>query len=261
VRVNASTGIEVCASSLVGHHDYIRAMNTGPLIAEIAALAGDPARGTILAALLDGRALTAGELAYAARITPQTASAHLARLAEANLISVLKRGRFRYFRLASPRVATMLEAIMAVAVEHRPRFRPFSPEQRRLRSARVCYDHLAGQLGVALADSLAEREFVILDEEGGHITEAGNHFLAEFGIDLSATRHRRHICRACIDWTERRPHIGGALGAALAHRCFELGWTQREKHSRAVTITDAGERGLHETFGIAPIEATVREAA
>src|SRR3954447_25572958 len=112
-------------------------MNTGSLIAEIAALAGDPARGTILAALLDGRSLTAGELAYAARVTPQTASAHLARLAEAGLISVLKHGRFRYFRLASPRVAHMLEAIMAVAVEHRPRFRPLSPEARRLRSARI----------------------------------------------------------------------------------------------------------------------------
>src|SRR5438874_10700368 len=113
-------------------------MITGPIIAEIAALVGDPARATMLSALLDGRALTAGELAYAARITPQTASTHLARLAEANLITALKRGRFRYFRLASPRVAHMLEAIMAVAVEHRPRFRPLSPEARRLRSARVC---------------------------------------------------------------------------------------------------------------------------
>lgn len=234
-------------------------MNTGPLIAEIAALAGDPARGSILAALMDGRALTAGELAYAARITPQTASAHLARLAEANLITPLKNGRFRYFRLASPRVAQMLETIMAVAVEHRPRFRPLSPEAMRLSSARVCYDHLAGRLGVALADSLAAREFVVLDDEGGHITDAGHRFLAEFGVELSTGR--RQVCRACLDWTERRAHIGGALGAALAARCFALGWTERERNSRAVHVTAAGARGLHEVFRIAPADAQVRAAA
>jgi DNA-binding transcriptional ArsR family regulator len=234
-------------------------MNTGSLIAEIAAQAGDPARATILAALLDGRALTAGELAYAARITPQTASTHLARLTETSLITALKHGRFRYFRLASPRVAQMLEAIMAVAVEHRPRFRPLSPEAIRLRSARYCYDHLAGRLSVALADVLSERGLVVLDEEAGQITDSGHRFLIDFGIDLSTTK-RRHVCRACMDWTERRPHIGGALGAALASRCFEIGWTQREKHSRAVIITAAGARGFHDVFGVALEDERARAA-
>ena len=229
-------------------------MNTGPLIAEIAALAGDPARGTMLAALMDGRALTATELAYAARITPQTASTHLARLTEAALITMLKRGRFRYFRITSPRVAQMLEAIMAVAVEHRPRFRPLSPEAARLRSARFCYDHLAGQLGVGLADALAARELVLLDDEGGHITEPGHRFLAEFGVNLPPMRQRRSVCRACIDWTERRPHIGGALGAGLADRCLSLGWIRREKNTRAVVVTQAGLRGLQDTFGLEPPE-------
>ena len=129
-------------------------MTTGPLIAEIAGLVGDPARAAMLCALLDGRALTATELAQAARVTPQTASTHLAKLAEAGLVARMRDGRYRYFRLASPRVAEMLEGIMAVALENRPRYRPLSPRARALSAARICYDHLAGRLSVDLTDSL-----------------------------------------------------------------------------------------------------------
>lgn len=240
-------------------------MNTAPLIAEIAGLVGEPARASIMTALLDGRALTAGELAYAARVTPQTASMHLSKLAEARLIAPLKTGRHRYFRLASPRVAQMLESIMAVAIDERPRYRPLSPLARELRSARVCYDHFAGQLGIALADSLSRSRFVLLDEEGAEVTPSGARFLEGFGIDLyAAGMRRRRFCRSCLDWTERRPHIGGAVGAALARRCFEIGWTERKKDSRAVIVTATGRKGFRETFGLVfdePCEAVPAQRA
>jgi DNA-binding transcriptional ArsR family regulator len=226
-------------------------MITGSLIAEIAALVGEPARATMLAALLDGRALTAGELAYAARVTPQTASTHLAKLTEAGLVSPVKDGRHRYFRLASPAVVEMLDGIVMVALENRPRYRPLSRQARELSAARICYDHLAGRLSVDLADFFTRHEYIVPGDEAAEITEAGGRFLADFGIDLSALGStRRHFCRLCLDWTERRPHLAGALGAALTKRCFDLGWTERIKHSRAVIVTASGRRGFWETFGI-----------
>jgi DNA-binding transcriptional ArsR family regulator len=234
-------------------------MITGPLIAEIAGLVGEPARATMLSALVDGRALTATELAYAARVTPQTASTHLAKLTDAGLLTPVRNGRYRYFRLASPKVTQMLDGIMAVALEHRPRYRPLSRQARELHYARVCYDHLAGRLSVDLADFFTVREYIVFDDEVTEITADGMSFLAGFGIDLSAGTKRRHICRSCLDWTERRPHIGGAVGAALANRCFDLGWTERMKHSRAVIVTASGRHGFLETFGITvPAEHGVR---
>ncbi len=238
---------------------YIEHMITGPLIAEIAGLVGEPARATMLSALVDGRALTATELAYAARVTPQTASTHLAKLTDAGLLTPVRNGRYRYFRLASPKVTQMLDGIMAVALEHRPRYRPLSRQARELHYARVCYDHLAGRLSVDLADFFTVREYIVFDDEVTEITADGMSFLAGFGIDLSAGTKRRHLCRSCLDWTERRPHIGGAVGAALANRCFDLGWAERMKHSRAVTITAPGRLGFLETFGITvPEEHGVR---
>jgi len=232
-------------------------MITGPLIAEIAGLVGEPARATMLSALLDGRALTATELACAARVTPQTASTHLAKLAEAGLVAPIRDGRYRYFRLASPRVAQMLDGIMAVALENRPRYRPLSRQARELHAARICYDHLAGRLRVYLTDSLITHEYImVVGDEAAEITPAGTRFLAAFGIDLSALSSQRHFCRLCLDWTERRPHIAGAVGAALTKRCFDLGWTERMKHSHAVIVTTSGEHGFLETFGIGVPEGT-----
>jgi DNA-binding transcriptional ArsR family regulator len=226
-------------------------MITGPLIAEIAGLVGEPARANMLSALLDGRALTATELAYAARITAQTASTHLAKLTEAGLISPIKDGRYRYFRLASPKVAQMLDGIMAVALEDRPRYRPLSRQARELQSARICYDHLAGRLSVDLADFFIARGYLVIGDEAAEVTEEGSRFLTEFGIDVAAAgARRRHFCRSCLDWTERRLHIGGAIGAALANRCFDLGWAERMKDSRAVVITAAGKQGFMDVFGI-----------
>jgi DNA-binding transcriptional ArsR family regulator len=221
------------------------------MIAEIAALAGDPARANILTALLDGRAMTATELAYAARVTPQTTSAHLAKLVDAGLITATPSGRHRYFRLASQRVAQMLESIVAVAGDNRPRFRPLSRLATELRAARVCYDHLAGQLGVRIADAMIARGYLVLEDDGGRITDAGTRFLWDLGIDTRvAGKGRRHLCRACLDWTERRPHIGGAIGAALAERWLALGWITRAKDSRAVTVTPTGERGFRDSLGM-----------
>jgi DNA-binding transcriptional ArsR family regulator len=232
-------------------------MISGPLIAEIAALVGEPARATMLSALVDGRALTASELAFAARVTPQTASTHLAKLTETGLLSVIREGRHRYFRLASPKVVEMLDGIVAVALENRPRYRPLSRQARELGAARICYDHLAGRLSVDLTDSLITHEYIVAGDEAAEITQAGTRFLTEFGIDLSAlSSKRRQFCRLCLDWTERRPHIAGAVGAALTKRCFDLGWTERMKHSGAVIVTASGKRGFLETFGIGAPEET-----
>ncbi len=220
-------------------------------LAQVAALVGDPARANILSALLDGRALTASELAYFARVSPQTTSGHLAKLTDGKLLSVLQQGRNRYYRLATPLVAQMLEGIMSVATQGPQRHRPFSRRDEAMRTARTCYDHFAGRLGVALADALHQREHLLLSEEGGEVTEKGDAFLRDFGVDLEAARQRRRIfCRPCLDWTERRLHIGGAVGAALAARCFALSWFTRSRDSRALTITPEGERGLAEVFGV-----------
>ncbi len=227
-------------------------MQTGPHIAQIAALVGDPDRATVLSALLDGRALTATELAYFAGVTPQTASSHLGKLAEAGLLALEKQGRHRYYRLASPLVGRMLESIMAVAEAGPARYRPHWKGGDALRTARTCYDHLAGRLAVALAEALVARGCVVLGEDGGEVTAAGMECLAELGIDLgAAVKRRRAFCKPCLDWSERRPHLAGAVGAALATRAFELGWVERIKDTRAVAITEAGHHGFIEAFGVA----------
>jgi DNA-binding transcriptional ArsR family regulator len=226
-------------------------MITGPIIAEIAALVGDPARATMVSALLDGRALTASELTGAARISPQTASTHLAKLTEAGLLSVVRNGRHRYFRLASPTVADMIDGIVAVALQKRPRYRPLSGHARALNEARICYDHLAGRLSVDLTDAFVAREYIVLDDEGAEITTAGTRVFTEFGIELPTLRStRRHFCRLCLDWTERRPHIAGAVGAALTKRYLDLGWMERMRHSHAVVVTPSGRRGFQRIFGV-----------
>ena len=226
-------------------------MTTGPIIAEIATLVGEPARAMVLSALLDGRALTAHELAFAARVTPQTASTHLAKLTGAGLLTPLRQGRHRYFRLASAKVVDMLDAIVADALENRPRYRPLSRQAQELSAARICYVHLAGRLAVDLTDALTAREYIILCDDAAEFTPAGTRFLAEFGIDLAAlSSARRRFCKICIDWTERRPHIGGPVGAALTKRYFDLGWIERVTDSRAVIVTAAGKRGFLDIFGI-----------
>jgi DNA-binding transcriptional ArsR family regulator len=216
-------------------------------MATVAALLGDPARANMLVALMDGRALTAKELAFAAHVSPQTASGHLARLTEAGLLDMASQGRHRYFRLASPLVGQMLESVMAVAG---PDPRPMGAWRggAALRTARTCYDHLAGRLAVALTDSLVAAGHVALTPDGGEVTLSGQDFLTRFGAEPAPGR--RIFCRPCLDWSERRPHIAGRLGAALASRCFELGWIARMRDTRAVAITPAGADGFADTFGV-----------
>ena len=224
---------------------------TQPSVAEIAALIGNPARSNILLALMDGRARTASELAYAAGVSPQTTSGHLAKMTEARLLTSVKQGRHCYFRLASPKIARMLEGIMVVAGEGPERYRPRWKGDDQLRTARTCYDHLAGRLGVAVTDALMRRKQVILAQDGGTVTRAGAKFLAGLGVSVDdAGKGRRSFCRPCMDWSERRPHQAGALGAALASRFFDLGWVARTRDSRALQISGDGELGLAEMFGV-----------
>jgi DNA-binding transcriptional ArsR family regulator len=220
-------------------------------IAHIAALLGDPARANMVAALMDGRALTASELAYFAGVTPQTASSHLNKLTEAGLLSASKQGRHRYYRLASPLVGHMFESMMVVAEANPAQVRLRWRGGEALRTARTCYDHLAGRLAVAITDALVERGHLLLADDGGELTHSGLTHLASFGLDLrAAAKGRRPFCKPCLDWSERRFHLAGAAGAALASGAFEQGWIARIKDSRAVAITEAGHQGFDAAFGV-----------
>ncbi|WP_342643572.1 ArsR/SmtB family transcription factor [Rhodoligotrophos ferricapiens] len=221
-------------------------------MAEVAALIGDPARASILSALMAGRALTAGELAWHAGVSAQTTSGHLAKLLAARLIRVEKQGRHRYYRLASTEVARLMETLMTLTAGEPVLRRVVGPKDEALRLARTCYDHMAGRLGVALADALAAQEYVVLGEGAAVITDAGWQFFDALGLDLSSPGHsRRPICRACLDWSERRPHLAGRLGAAMLDRFRSLGWVQSVPHSRALRLTPIGERHVPAQFGLA----------
>jgi DNA-binding transcriptional ArsR family regulator len=236
----------------VAERTYLRDMSTGIELAEIGALTGDPARGNMLALLLDGRAHAAKELSIVAGVSPQTASWHLGKLSEGQLLASEKQGRRRYYRLASPLVAQMLETMLTVAGTNPPRRRSPSKLDEALRNARTCYDHLAGKLGVAITNALARRGCLVFSSDGGELTSRGVGLLGDLGVDVhGAQRQRRAFCRPCLDWTERRPHLAGSIGAGLTARCFELGWIARTADSRAVLITQAGRAGFAEGFGIA----------
>jgi len=218
---------------------------------EVAALVGDTARATMLAALMGGQALTSSELAEIGCITRPTASEHLAKMVAARLLSVTQKRRNRYYRIASPLVARMLESIKVVAALETPaRYQPRSARDDALRFARTCYDHLAGQLGVSIADAMTMRRYVVLDDDGGALTSKGARFLAEFGVELDAGKRKRIFCRACLDWSERRYHIAGLVGAQICRRMLELDWLRQRRGVRAIQITPAGVRGLRQTFGV-----------
>jgi len=225
-------------------------------IAVPAALIADPARASILMALMDGRAHPASTLAYAANLSPQAASNHLARLLDGGMVLVETEGRHRYYRLARPEIAAALEALQALAPRVRAIDEPRSPEARRLRAARSCYDHLAGRLGVAIAQAMEARGLLSTpaNEPAGKLyglTEAGTKWFAELGIAPPPAGHRgKPAARRCLDWTERRHHLAGPLGAALLRRLVELGWVVRAPGSRAVTVTPAGAEGLRRSLGI-----------
>jgi DNA-binding transcriptional ArsR family regulator len=224
-------------------------MKDGPNIVGIAALIGDHARAEILTALTAGQALTATELAGVAGVTKQTVSAHLAKLLEARLVAVESQGRHRYFRLDNRDVAQLLESLMGVAYRTGAVRLRASPREPALRKARVCYDHLAGELGVLVFDCLEQRRLLRTGSAGLQLTRNGQRFFAGIGIDIEAlVSRRRPLCRACLDWSVRRHHLAGALGAALLDRCFELGWARRAKDSRVVNFSPSGEQALRDRF-------------
>ncbi|MFH1556793.1 MAG: helix-turn-helix transcriptional regulator [Pseudomonadota bacterium] len=226
-------------------------MASGNTIAEVASLIGDAARANMLSALMGGQALTAGELAHHAGVTAQTTSGHLAKLLDARLLAVEKQGRHRYYRLASPEVAQAIHALMTVAASGPKRHRPAGPRDAALRLARTCYDHMAGRLAVAIADSLCDRDYLRLSDGAGLVTQEGRRFFCDFGLDTGPPLHsRRPLCRTCLDWSERRPHLAGRLGAALLDKALDLGWVARMPQSRALRITRAGEMGFAATFGL-----------
>ena len=240
-------------------------MASNAAFAEVASLAGDPGRAGMLHALMDGRALTATELAGVAGITPQTASGHLAQLTAGGLVTVQQQGRHRYHRLASPAVARMLESIMSVAAgsggpDGTGRRAPIvvGPRDKALRRARTCYDHLAGQIAVAMTDRMLERGQVDFSADGGMLTERGVGFLRDIGVDIDALAERtarrggRIFCCPCLDWSERRSHIAGAVGAALCQACFTQGWLRRIDGTRAVSVTPAGQMALRRAFDLRP---------
>jgi DNA-binding transcriptional ArsR family regulator len=230
----------------VAERTYLRDMSTGIELAEIGALTGDPARGNMLALLLDGRAHAAKELSIVAGVSPQTASWHLGKLSEGQLLASEKQGRRRYYRLASPLVAQMLETMLTVAGTNPPRRRSPSKLDEALRNARTCYDHLAGKLGVAITNALARRGCLVFSSDGGELTSRGVGLLGDLGVDVhAAQQQRRAFCRPCLDWTERRPHLGGALGAALLQSLADTGIIERDTESRTALLHAPIERWLN----------------
>jgi DNA-binding transcriptional ArsR family regulator len=229
-------------------------MTTVNALSEVAALMGDPARAAMLSLLMDGRAHTASDLAHAAGITAQTASGHLSRMVDACLLAARAEGRNRFYRLASSDVAHAIEALMALAGTRAPPASKAAAWRRDpdLRFCRTCYDHLAGQVGIVVTDSLTQHGH--LEPRGPRdwqLTPSGELFCERLGVDLVGARKAssRHFARQCLDWSERRPHISGALGAAIADIFFKRGWAERLRRSRTVRLTDSGRRALGSHFG------------
>lgn len=227
-------------------------MKEGPDISLIGSLVGDPARANMLAALMGGHALTATELAAACGVTPQTASSHLAKLEAGGLLRQRKQGRHRYFALSGDDVGHMLENMMGLAASRGHLRTRTGPRDPALRKARICYDHLAGDMGVRLLDSLLYQEFVRETEIDLGLTEAGRQSMTAFGIDVDALdKRRRPVCKPCLDWSSRRSHIAGGLGAALFTRITDLGWARRIKETRVIAFTPKGESSFLKTFPVA----------
>ncbi|MEQ8444521.1 MAG: winged helix-turn-helix domain-containing protein [Pelagibacterium sp.] len=220
-------------------------MKDGPDIAYVASLIGEPVRANMLTALMAGKALTASELAHEAGITLQTASSHLSKLEQGGLLRQRKQGRHKYFSLSSGEVAATLEALMGLAVSAgHLRTRP-GPKDAALREARVCYNHLAGEMGTRLFDGLVGRGLLVTQDEDVRLSAAGDEFVRDFGIDLDALAAKRApVCKQCLDWSERRSHLAGSLGRALLDRFEALGWATRDGKSRVVTFSPRGRAGF-----------------
>lgn len=233
-----------------------------PNIAAPAALIGDPGRAAMLQALLDGRAEPASALAWAAGLTAQAASNHLAKLVEGGLLKVERQGRHRYYRLNNAEVAHALEALALLAAPIRALEQPRSPLARALRGGRCCYGHLAGRLGVGIARAMEDHGHICAaDDKLYAVSPAGTAWFAELGIDVAALRSKRGVARQCLDWTERQHHLAGPLGVALCDRLEALDWIVRDRASRAADLTPAGREALRERLNLDLDVAAVPQAA
>jgi DNA-binding transcriptional ArsR family regulator len=214
-------------------------------VVSLARVLGEPARAEMLDAMLDGMPHPAGELARRARVAPSTASEHLSRLREVGLVSAEASGRQRLYRLSSPEVAEALEALARLAAPEPASSLRAATRAEALRLARTCYDHLAGRVGVAVADALVARRALVLDDGSYRLTRRGERVLEELGLDVETARaQRRAFARACVDWTERRPHLAGSLGAELVRAFLGRDWLRRRPHDRALIVTEAGREAL-----------------
>jgi len=219
-------------------------------LARLAGAIAEPARARMLCCLLDGHARTATELAAVGEVAASTASAHLARLKEQRLVESVAQGKHRYFRLAGSDVAAMLEGLLVVAGAPRGEFQPSTPS--RLRAARTCYDHMAGKAGVALHDRLHAQGWLQADGDVYELTAQGAVALESLGLDIDdARRSRRRFACACLDWSERRPHLGGALGAACLQLALRRGWVRQALDGRELALTPRAQREMPELFGLA----------
>jgi DNA-binding transcriptional ArsR family regulator len=222
-------------------------MREEPDIARIASLVGDPARANMLTALMDGGALTASELALEAGVTMPTASSHLSKLVEGGLLALQRQGRHRYYALSGHNVASMLETISGVAERVGPKRARPGPRDAVMREARICYDHLAGDKGVALYDSLLAREILVERNEAVEIGPKGERFFCDLDIDLAPlSEQRRPLCRSCLDWSVRRSHLAGSLGAAVLATILERKWARRDPQSRAILFSPTGKRAFEQ---------------
>ena len=226
-------------------------MKVGPDIARVAALIGDPARANMLTALMSGKALTATELAVESGITPQTASSHLAKLLEGGLLVRQKQGRHHYFALADEQVGALLESLMGVAAANGHLRTRTGPKDPALRFARICYDHLAGEMGVRMFDSMRAQNILEEGAEGLALTRDGVDVVEGLGIDLRPIKiAKRPMCRRCLDWSARRSHLGGALGKVMLDRFVGFGWLNRQPDSRIVRFTKRGEQEFAALFPV-----------
>lgn len=224
-------------------------MGINPNMAEIASLLGETSRATMLASMMDGRFHTASELANMAAIKPQTASFHLAKLVAGKLVKVEKQGRHRYFQLADEEIAHLLESFLVISPTPEVRSLKQSSQMKLLKDARTCYDHLAGKLGVQLTDSLLNAGYLKRAEKQFLITSEGAQFFTDFGLDLDELkRKRRSFSPACLDWSERRYHLAGALGQGILAHLLNLGWVTRVPSIRAIKVTEKGRAGFKEVF-------------
>lgn len=247
--MHASMYIELLGIKLL----YTSNMNDSTNIAHIANLIGDPSRAKMLVALMSGRALTATELALDAEVTSQTASSHLKKLLACHLITLEKQGRHKYFRLATPQVAELLDSLITVSSTQQQSTIHTGPRDSQMRFARICYDHLAGELSVSLFNSLLDQELISIDQCHPVLTDVGINFFYTKGVDIQQLlKAKRPLCKTCLDWSERRHHLAGSLGKWILMDIIEKGWAKQDLDSRVIRFSETGLKRFKSSYNIAP---------